>query len=86
MKKKLTIDISPALHQQIEAYAKSRETSVSATVRLALIDFAEKLNLPAPNNVSETTERPRKLSSAEMEAAWKEEDAKARESWLREGY
>lgn len=78
MKKKLTIELLPALHHQLEAYAKSKQLSVAAVVRLGLLDYVEKLNLPpAP-------ERPRKLSRAEMDAEWEAENAKAREAWLRE--
>jgi len=76
MKKKLTIELLPVLHQQLEVYAKSKQLSVAAVVRLALLDYAEKLNLP------QIPERPRKLSQAEMEAAWAEEDAKARATWF----
>jgi hypothetical protein len=87
MKTKVTIELSTALHQRIADYAKSREISVSAIIRLALLDYAERNGIPdakpTPNIVS-TTERPRKLSRAEMDAAWDEEDAKARAAWLRE--
>ena len=66
MKTKITIELSTALHQQIADYAKSREISVSAIVRLALLDYAERNDIPAakpaPNNVRQTSERPRELS------------------------
>ncbi len=85
MEKLLSVKLSKALYDAIHTHAVQNDLSASQVVRHAIrahINYVE----PAPNNVSETTERPRKLSSAEMEAAWKEEDAKARESWLREGY
>jgi post-segregation antitoxin (ccd killing protein) len=88
MKTKVTIELSTSLHQRIADYAKSREISVSAIVRLALLDYAERNNIPAakptPNIVSQTTERPRKLSPAEQAALDAEVDREARESWLRD--
>ena len=84
MKTKVTIELSTSLHQRIADYAKSREISVSAIVRLALLDYAERNNIPAakptPNIVS-TTERPRKLSPAEQAALDAEVDREAREAW-----
>jgi hypothetical protein len=65
MKTKVTIELSTSLHQRIADYAKSREISVSAIIRLALLDYAERNGIPdakpTPNIVS-TTERPRELS------------------------
>ena len=88
MKTKVTIELSTSLHQRIADYAKSREISVSAIVRLALLDYAERNNIPAakptPNIVSQTTEQPRKLSPAEQAALDAEVDREARESWLRD--
>ena len=87
MKTKVTIELSTSLHQRIADYAKSREISVSAIVRLALLDYAERNNIPdakpTPNIVS-TTERPRKLSPAEQAALDAEVDREAREAWLRD--
>lgn len=87
MKTKVTIELSTSLHQRIADYAKSREISVSAIVRLALLDYAERNNIPAakptPNIVS-TPERPRKLSPAEQAALDAEVDREAREAWRRD--
>jgi len=83
MKKKVTIELSPALHQQLEVFAKKNDLSAAQVIRHALrahIGYVE----PEPNNVSQTAERPRKLSPAEMEAMWEEENAEARAAWLRE--
>jgi post-segregation antitoxin (ccd killing protein) len=87
MKTKITIELSTALHQRIADYAKSREISVSAIIRLALLDYAERNEIPdakpTPNIVS-TPERPRKLSPAEQAALDAEVDREAREMWRRE--
>lgn len=87
MKSKITIELSTSLHQRIADYAKSREISVSAIIRLALLDYAERNGIPdakpTPNIVS-TTERPRKLSPTEQAALDAEVDREARESWRRD--
>lgn len=51
MKSKLTIMVSPELHQQISGLAKVRHLSVSAVFRLAALDYLEKHKpeLPAPS-------------------------------------
>ena len=60
MKKKVTIELPPALHQHLEVFAAQNDSSVARTIRHAIrahINYVE----PAPNIVS-TTERPRELS------------------------
>jgi predicted DNA-binding protein len=61
MKKKVTIELPPALHQHLEVFAAQNDLSVARTIRHAIrahINYVE----PAPNIVSQTTERPRELS------------------------
>jgi predicted DNA-binding protein len=61
MKKKVTIELPPALHQHLEVFAAQNDLSVARTIRHAIrahINYVE----PASNIVSQTTERPRELS------------------------
>lgn len=82
-KKRIAFELNKTLYQQIETLAQIFHTSVSTVTRQALQAYvdANKVKLDAAPPIPE---RPRKLSQAEMEAAWAEENAKAREAWLRE--
>ena len=65
-KTKVTIELSTSLHQQISGYAKSREISVSAIIRFALLDFVEKHKIapPAPTKPVELPKPTAQLDEA----------------------